>query len=327
MEGQFDVIVAHQFGVGNAVASSGTALSEDQLSLLKRFTDEVVLSYDNDSAGRAAAFRAIEMAQAQKVRARVVRLPPEAKDPDEFLRAGGSWEQVLRAAPTGWEYLLREAIGERGGSRPADLEVALRDVNAVLGRIEDPALREQYRQEAALWLGIDQRNLVYQPPQPSRVRQEGPAPAGSSDRNRLAPEGVGKKVSRIVGYLLQVLAVRPEALERVRASLNLADLEGNDRVAYLHMVETLQRGGLEALGRELTGFPPELEGLVRKAWAAPPPTVSDEVVDDVVRRIARSARARRKRGIIAGLAEAERLGDSERVAALEAEWRQLNGWT
>jgi DNA primase len=327
MEGQFDVIVAHQLGVGNAVASSGTALSEDQLSLLKRFTDEVVLSYDNDSAGRAAAFRAIEMAQAQKVRARVVRLPAEAKDPDEFLSAGGSWEQVLRAAPTGWEYLLREAIGERGGSRPADLEVALRDVNAVLGRIEDPALREQYRQEAALWLGIDQKNLVYQPPQPARARQEGSAPARSSDSNRLAPEGVGKKVSRIVGYLLQVLAVRPEALERVRASLNLADLEGNDRVAYLHMVETLQRGGLEALGREVGDYPAELEALVRKAWAAPPPGIGDDVVDDVIRRIARDAMHRRKRGIIAGLAEAERLGDHEKVAALEVEWRELSGRT
>jgi hypothetical protein len=134
-------------------------------------------------------------------------------------------------------------------------------------------------------------------------------------------------VSRTVGYLLQVLAVRPEALERVRATLNLADLEGDDRLAYLHMVETLQRGGLEALGRELTDFPVELESLVRKAWAAPPPGVSDEVVDDVVARIARSAMARRKRGIIAGLAEAERLGDRERVAALEAEWRQLNGRT
>jgi hypothetical protein len=90
-------------------------------------------------------------------------------------------------------------------------------------------------------------------------------------------------------------------------------------------VETLQKGGLEALGRELTDFPVELESLVRKAWAAPPPGVSDEVVDDVIGRIARSAMTRRKRGIIAGLAEAERLGDREKVAALEAEWRQLNG--
>jgi DNA primase len=325
MEGQFDVIVAHQYGVGNAVASSGTALTDDQLTLLKRFTDQVVLSFDNDAAGSAAASRAIELAQTQSMRTRVLRLPAGAKDPDEFLRGGGSWEDVLRAAPTGWEHLLREAIGERSASRPADLELALRDGNAVLARIEDPAMRDQYRQEAALWLGIDEKLWVYQPPRrpPSRVQTAAtPEPIR---QNRLDRQSVGKKVSRTVGYLLQVLAVRPEALERVRATLNLADLEGDDRLAYLHMVETLQKGGLEALGRELTDFPVELESLVRKAWAAPPPGVSDEVVDDVIGRIARSAMTRRKRGIIAGLAEAERLGDRERVAALEAEWRQLNG--
>jgi DNA primase len=325
MEGQFDVIVAHQYGVGNAVASSGTALTDDQLTLLKRFTDQVVLSFDNDTAGGAAASRAIELAQTQSMRTRVLRLPAGAKDPDEFLRGGGSWEDALRAAPTGWEHLLREAIGERSASRPADLELALRDGNAVLSRIEDPAMRDQYRQEAALWLGIDEKLWVYQPPRRPPSRAQTAATPEPIRQNRLDRQPVGKKVSRTVGYLLQVLAVRPEALERVRATLNLADLEGDDRLAYLHMVETLQKGGLEALGRELTDFPVELESLVRKAWAAPPPGVSDEVVDDVIGRIARSAVTRRKRGIIAGLAEAERLGDREKVAALEAEWRQLNG--
>jgi DNA primase len=326
MEGQFDVIVAHQLGVGNAVASSGTALSEDQLSLLKRFADEVVLSYDNDAAGRAAAFRAIEMTHAQNVRARVVRLPPEAKDPDEFLRGGGSWEDLLKVAPTGWEYWLREALGDRGSVRSADLELVLRDIYAVLDRISDPALQDHYRRLAARLADLDEK-LVQRPPKVASLRQQGgPAPRGS-EHNRLAAEGVGKKVSKIVGYLLQVLAVRPEALERVRASLNLADLEADDRVAYLHMGETLQGGGLEALGREVGNYPPELEALIRRAWAAPPPGIEDDVVDDVVRRIARTAMARRKRGIIAGLAEAERLGDHEKVAALEVEWRELSGRT
>jgi DNA primase len=325
MEGQFDVIVAHQFGVGNAVASSGTALTEDQIKLLKRFTDQGVLSFDNDSAGRSAASRAIEVAQGQDLRTRVLRLPPEAKDPDEFLRGGGSWDTALRAAPTGWEYLLRDAIGDRSATTPADLELALRDGNAVLARIEDPAMREQYRQEAALWLGIDERLWVYQPPRRPPTRSQTAAQPARSGENRLDGQAVGKKLSKTLGYLVQVLAVRPEVLERIRATLNLADLEGDDRVAYLHMVETLQKGGLEALGRDLPDFPAELESLVRQAWAAPPPSVDDEVVDDVIRRIASSARARRKRGIIAGLAEAERLGDRERVAALESEWKQLDG--
>src|SRR5437870_6770688 len=88
MEGQFDVITGHQFGVTNAVASSGTALTEDQVRLLKRFTDELLLVFDSDRAGRAAMRKAATLAAAHGMRTRVVTLP-DAKGTDEFLRAVG----------------------------------------------------------------------------------------------------------------------------------------------------------------------------------------------------------------------------------------------
>src|SRR5438128_4550057 len=62
MEGQFDVITGHQFGVSNAVASSGTALTEEQVRLLKRFTDELLLVFDSDRAGRTAMRKAVTLA-------------------------------------------------------------------------------------------------------------------------------------------------------------------------------------------------------------------------------------------------------------------------
>ncbi len=123
MEGQFDVIVGHQFGVTYAIASSGTALTSDQLALLRRFTDEVVLVFDNDRAGRAAAAKAVELAQEHQVRTRVARLEGDAKDPDEFLRAGGSWDEVLRGAQPGWEVLVRDAIAGLNAHSPADREI------------------------------------------------------------------------------------------------------------------------------------------------------------------------------------------------------------
>src|SRR5205807_1851629 len=88
VEGQFDVITAHQFGVGNAVASSGTALTEDQVRLLKRFTDELLLIFDADRAGRAAADKASKLAAFHDMRVRVAGIP-DGKDPDEFLRGAG----------------------------------------------------------------------------------------------------------------------------------------------------------------------------------------------------------------------------------------------
>src|SRR5207237_424360 len=96
MEGQFDVIVGHRFGVSNAIASSGTALTSEQVRLLARFTEEVVLVFDNDNAGKAAAFKAIEQAAEGKLRTRVGVLQGPPKDPDESL--GGAGERAPPAA-------------------------------------------------------------------------------------------------------------------------------------------------------------------------------------------------------------------------------------
>src|SRR5690348_15347509 len=115
MEGQFDVITAHHFGVTNAVASSGTALTEDQVRLLKRFTDELLLVFDADRAGREAATKAVKVAADHQMRTRVAIIPPPAKDPDEFLRAAGHeaaerWEELAAKAASGWEFWLRDSL-------------------------------------------------------------------------------------------------------------------------------------------------------------------------------------------------------------------------
>src|SRR2546429_5874755 len=107
MEGQFDVITAHQFGVGNSVASSGTALTEDQVRLLKRFTDELLLVFDADRAGKQAMRKAAVLASQHGMRTRAATLP-DGMDPDEFLRAAGAqaaerWQAVVDSAPSSFE--------------------------------------------------------------------------------------------------------------------------------------------------------------------------------------------------------------------------------
>jgi DNA primase len=324
MEGQFDVIVGHQFEVTNAVASSGTALTEDQVRLLKRYTDELVLMFDNDRAGRIAAERAIDLCAGQEMRTRVARIEGEAKDPDEFLRGGGRWEEVVERAQSGWERLIRDAVEGLNPTRPDELELALRRVRPVLTRIPDPAVREAYRQEAALWLGIDLRLLVLTPPVGARLASpsaspSSPSEATVSDNGGLPARPRGKTLTKRLDYLLRILALRPEAVGRVKGGLPPEDLEEDDRAAFVRMVTTLEAGGPAALAAELTGFPDEEEQLVRRAWASPPPRVDDEEVDELMRQIRRSAAKRRRLAIIRHLRDAERSGDVATAAALAAE--------
>ncbi len=88
-EGYMDVISMHQAGFTNAVASLGTALTSQHAVLLKRYTDEVILTYDSDEAGVRAALRAIPLLKAAGISAKVLHMDPY-KDPDEFIKALGT---------------------------------------------------------------------------------------------------------------------------------------------------------------------------------------------------------------------------------------------
>ncbi len=322
MEGQFDVITTHQFGIKNAVASSGTALTEDQLRLLKRFTDELLIVFDADRAGRQAAFKAIELAAGHQMRTRVATVTG-AKDPDEFLRAAGPdaakrWEELAGAAPSGWEFWIKDALTGLNPGNPSQLELAAARAREVLERIADPAVRETYRERAAGWIGVQPHLLVARPPaaRPGSVKPE-------PGRNGLGGRPVGKKVTA-GRYLLQLLAVRPPAFECVRTKLAPDELDEEDRGIYVRMLESYGRGGASGLAQELETYPAEEQDLIRRAWAAPPPRVDDEVALELTSRIRLERMKGLHSGIIRELSEAERGRDSERVSRLEAEARELS---
>ena len=321
MEGQFDVITAHQFGVKNAVASSGTALTNEQVRLLKRFTDELLLVFDSDQAGRSAAFKAVELGAAHQMRTRVATITG-AKDPDEFLRAAGaeaekSWEALAAAAPSGWEFWIKDALIGLNTANPNHLEQAAFRAREVLERIPDPAVRESYRERAAGWLGVQPHLLI-----PLATTERGSPKGTEAGKNGLTAGVRGKKVT-VARYLVQLLAVRPVAFERVRTKLTPEELDEEDRGLYVRMLETYERSGATGLESELAGYPAEEQDLIRRAWAAPPPSVDDDLAVELAERIRLERMKSRESAIIRELSEAERGRDVPGVARLEAEAREL----
>jgi DNA primase len=315
MEGQFDVITAHQFGVANAVASSGTALTEDQVRLLKRFTDELLLVFDADRAGREAARKAAALAARHGMRTRVATVP-DAKDPDEFLRAGGAealgrWQELVDRAPSGFEAGVAEFAA---GLNPSNSN----QVEAVGGKLRDwirqfpESLHEAYAELTERKTGIS-RHLLLREPELAAVK------LGTNGAGSRAPT---KKVTPS-RYLVQLLAVRPAALERLRSKLTAGELDEGDRGIFVRMLESYERGGPAGLEADLNGYPPEEQDLIRRAWAAPPPNVDDEVAVELAERIRLEHMKGIHSGIIRELSEAERGRDSEKVARLEAEAREL----
>jgi DNA primase len=101
VEGYMDVITLHQHGIDTAVASLGTAFTEGQAKLLKRYAEEVVLCYDGDEAGKKAANKAVDILSANDIKTKVISLSG-AKDPDEFCKKNGveAFKMVISDAKT-----------------------------------------------------------------------------------------------------------------------------------------------------------------------------------------------------------------------------------
>ena len=149
-EGYMDVIAMHQAGFDNAVASLGTALTAAQASLMKRYTDEVLLLYDSDEAGQKAAVRAIPLLRRAGLGQKVVDLSPY-KDPDEFIKAEGAqaFEERLQKGRNGFLFQVDAAGKEFDLGDPQGQSDFFHRIASMLLEFEDEIERTSYLKAAA----------------------------------------------------------------------------------------------------------------------------------------------------------------------------------
>jgi len=161
VEGYTDVISMHQAGVENVVASSGTSLTTEQIRLLSRFTKNITVIYDGDSAGIHASLRGIDMILKEGMNVRVVLLP-EPEDPDSFARSHTAAEvrEFIRANERDFlefkaRLLLRDAEND-----PIRKAALIGDMVQSIAQIPDPIQRSVYIKECARIMDIDENILI-----------------------------------------------------------------------------------------------------------------------------------------------------------------------
>lgn len=145
VEGYLDMISLYQSGFRQVAASLGTALTDKQIHLLKRFCNAIHIFYDRDAAGEAATVRNIEKMFEQNVNPRIVVIEG-AKDPDEFVRTQGTeaLREALLRTEDGFNFLLNKASREFDLSLPDQKRKGLDLVMAATGKMSDPVIREDY---------------------------------------------------------------------------------------------------------------------------------------------------------------------------------------
>ena len=159
-EGYMDVISMHQAGFDNAVASLGTALTPEQVNLIKRYTDRVYLAYDSDEAGTKAALRALGIMREFEMPARVISLKPY-KDPDELIQAEGteSFERRIEQAVSGTMFEIGILEHNYNQEDPQERTQFQKEAARILSVIEDPLERNNYIESVAGKYRIDKDSL------------------------------------------------------------------------------------------------------------------------------------------------------------------------
>lgn len=232
-EGYMDVIALHQAGFPNAAACLGTALTEEQVKLISRYTSEVALCYDNDEAGQKAAQRAIRMFGKSPVKVRVIRLSG-GKDPDEIIKNHGKerFRALYEGASNEIEYkLLRER--DRYDVQTADGRRGFLEAAALLLAELDPIERDIYAGRLAEETGTSKDAIVEKVRQLSRtVRRRERARMDRQAEKQLIEAGnsrVNPERSRNLGaaraeeLLIATLAANPEAYSSVRGQITPED--------------------------------------------------------------------------------------------------------
>jgi DNA primase len=163
VEGQMDVVMAHQAGNTNTVAISGTAFTPEHISILKRFADTVVLALDTDKAFFAAMLKSAALALESDMEVEGIKLTD--KDPADMIKTDmGKWEEAVKSAKPILT-LITEIILEKEHIKPKQIQMLRRDLFPLLRVVKSPLLKETYIKEIAKQLDID----------PTIIRQESEA--------------------------------------------------------------------------------------------------------------------------------------------------------
>ena len=160
-EGYMDVIALHQAGFDSAVASLGTALTEEQARLIARYTKNIIISYDADNAGQMAAQRAIDILKKSGLNVRVLRIP-NAKDPDQFIKEKGSdaFRRLIEQSSDDIAYKINNIASKFDLEEDQDRISFLKEAAYILALIDSDIEREIYTTRVANMAKISPQSMM-----------------------------------------------------------------------------------------------------------------------------------------------------------------------
>jgi len=337
VEGNMDAIASHQAGVKNVVASSGTAFTPDQLTLLKRLTDKLVLSFDMDAAGEQAARRSIDAAVASGFEVRVLRLPPDAgKDPDDCIRKDPAiWKEAIVKAVPFMAWYIDLARQRTDFNDPYAKRKISEELLAEVAKLTTPVERSH-------WLKL--LSEMFQTPEPSLhdemnklMRRAGAAAAApvaaAAAAAAVKPADREQLISEII---LGTILNWPDLAETVINTLKPDYLEEGIRPLYRDYVIFYNDQRNDSGNKWPQPYPPDRTGdsktaekiavlqlLAEKELGELPSDDRGQALAKLVGESKKLHTSRRQRELTAAMSQAEREGDAARIQEIQQQINEL----
>ena len=310
VEGQMDFLMAWQDGVKNLVATSGTALTSDHLKLIRRLAENLVLSFDNDSAGKAAAERTIDLAQANDFNTKVILFDdPNLKDPADIARAKpGHFAELVKKAVPAMEYYFNY-YGINNSADIAARKKAIRQILTKVKAIASPVEQQHWLTELSGRSGLPEATLSAEMVMVKIDALPGDrvkADVAAAQINAGPPSRAEMIVQRLLSLVVRDPAIAAVVKER-RALLP---------AAYHQVLDYLLAGDQKLI-------PPELAGVVNLIYLQSGFDPAPGEAEALLLQLKKEGGSARKKQLQEQIRLAERAGDSAALKGFLAEYKDL----
>jgi DNA primase len=253
VEGYMDVIVAHQYGFNNVVASMGTAITEKHINILKKLTKNIALALDPDAAGEEAMLRCVEYENSLNTEVKVIILPSH-EDPDEVIKKDPKiWERAVEKAVPVIDYTIDMTVSSQDMSTAGAKSQVANSLLPIIAKVGDDIRRDHYLTKLSKLAGISYNKLegvlkTYLKPKPQKRGVEPTAPSLLTTVSSPREE-----------YCLAILLQHPELKKQdeglqpnyfqniVNREIYCACLETDDAIALKDRLEPAVREKLDAI--------------------------------------------------------------------------------
>ncbi len=216
VEGYTDVVSLHQYGVENVVASSGTSLTENQIKLIQRHTNNITVLFDGDAAGIRASVRGMDMILQQDMDVKAVVFP-DGEDPDSYSRKLGAvqFREFLQENAQDFIHFKSRLLSQGGEKDPISKANTVQEIIASISNIPNPLKRAMYIKETGVLLGLEEQ-LLYSELNKIFLKQK-----KEQQKDRLPqPEALVEQIEKDPEPFLKTSSIDFQEMEAIRILIN-----------------------------------------------------------------------------------------------------------